>query len=264
MINNTYAFILAYNKYKTSSIIASFLTQDSIIDAVCYRAKKDSKAFGSDFESISKMQISLYQKKQPNLSILKESSIIKNYDSLEKSIYSSLAVFYIREILLYSAKDFDERYFILMEKTLNALEKLEELLKGEKNHLLKNYINILLRAFEMKVLYIAGISPQLDLCILCSNPNADFYSINEGGIICGNCKATLKDAVKLEKGDIDFMRIIKRNSLIDIIQNKDINDFYLNSISNVRDIMNKSLFYHLNKNFKSLKVLEEVLFKNFI
>ena len=151
MINNTQAFILSYNKYKNSSIIASFLTKNSIIDAICYRAKKDSKAFGSDFETVSKMQISLYQKKHPNLSILKESSIIKNYNSIEKSIYSSLAVFYIREVLLYSAKDFDERYFILMEKILNALEKLEE---ENENALLKNYINILLRAFEMKVLYM--------------------------------------------------------------------------------------------------------------
>ena len=260
MINNTQAFILSYNKYKNSSIIASFLTKNSIIDAICYRAKKDSKAFGSDFESVSKMQISLYQKKQPNLSILKESSIIKNYNSLEKSIYSSLAVFYIREVLLYSAKDFDERYFILMEKILNALEKLEELFKENENDSLKNYINILLRAFEMKVLYIAGISPQLDSCILCSNQKADFYSITEGGIICENCKTNSKDAIKLEKGDIDFMRIIKKTSLIDIAQNKEINNFYINSITNVRDIMNKSLFNHLNKNFKSLKVLEEVLF----
>ena len=257
MINNTQAFILSYNKYKNSSIIASFLTKNSIIDAICYRAKKDSKAFGSDFESVSKMQISLYQKKQPNLSILKESSIIKNYNSIEKSIYSSLAVFYIREVLLYSAKDFDERYFILMEKILNALEKLEE---ENENDSLKNYINILLRAFEMKVLYIAGISPQLDSCILCSNQKSDFYSITEGGIICENCKTNSKDAIKLEKGDIDFMRIIKKTSLIDIAQNKEINNFYINSITNVRDIMNKSLFNHLNKNFKSLKVLEEILF----
>ena len=260
MINNTQAFILSYNKYKSSSIIASFLTKNSIIDAICYRAKKDSKAFGSDFESVSKMQISLYQKKQPNLSILKESSIIKNYNLLEKSIYSSLAVFYIREVLLYSAKDFDERYFTLMEKILNALEKLEEEKFLLEENLLKNYISILLRAFEMKVLYIAGISPQLDSCILCSTQKADFYSIVEGGIICENCKINSKDAIKLEKGDIDFMRIIKKTSLIDIAQNKDINNFYINSITNVRDIMNKSLFNHLNKNFKSLKVLEEVLF----
>lgn len=260
MINNIQAFILSYNKYKSSSIIASFLTKNSIIDAICYRAKKDSKAFGSDFETVSKMQISLYQKKQPNLSILKESSIIKNYNFLEKSIYSSLAVFYIREVLLYSAKDFDERYFTLMEKILNALEKLEEEKFLLEENLLKNYISILLRAFEMKVLYIAGISPQLDSCILCSSQKADFYSITEGGIICENCKINSKDAIKLEKGDIDFMRIIKKTSLIDIAQNKDINNFYINSITNARDIMNKSLFNHLNRNFKSLKVLEEVLF----
>ena len=145
-----------------------------------------------------------------------------------------------------------------MEKILNALEKLEELLN--ENDLLKNYINMLLRAFEMKVLYIAGISPQLDSCILCSSQKSDFYSITEGGIICANCKISSKDAIKLEKGDIDFMRIIKKTSLIDIAQNKELNNFYINSITNVRDIMNKSLFNHLNKNFKSLKVLEEVLF----
>lgn len=261
MIKNIQAFILSYNQYKTSSIIASFLTKNSIMQAICYKAKKDSKAFGSDLESVSKMQISLYEKKQPNLSILKESSIIKNYNLLEKSIYSSLAVFYIREVLLYSAKDFDERYFMLMERILNALEeieKTEELKKNDK--LLKNYINALLRAFEIKVLHIAGISPQLDRCILCSNPNANFYSVNEGGIICDNCKIGLKDAVKLHKEDINFMRIIKHNSLIDIARNKDINNFYINSITNVRDITNKSLYNHLNKNFKSLKILEEALF----
>ena len=120
------AFILSYNQYKTSSIIASFLTNNSILQAVCYKAKKDSKAFGSDLESISKLNITIYDKKPPQLSILKESSIIKNYTILEKSIYSSLAVFYIREIMLYCAKDFDSRYFILMEKILDALEVLEE------------------------------------------------------------------------------------------------------------------------------------------
>ena len=61
LIKNIQAFILSYNQYKTSSIIASFLTENSIIDAICYRAKKDSKAFGSDFMSVSKIQISLYQ-----------------------------------------------------------------------------------------------------------------------------------------------------------------------------------------------------------
>ncbi|WP_300753433.1 DNA repair protein RecO C-terminal domain-containing protein [uncultured Brachyspira sp.] len=264
MIKNTQAFILSYNQYKTSSIIASFLTNNSVIQAICYKAKKSSKAFGSDLESISKLDINIYEKKQPQLSILKESSIIKNYSSLEKSIYSSLLVFYIREVLFYCAKDFDERYFILMEKSLNALEELEELesLKNNDSNdkIKKMYINILMRAFEMKTLHIAGISPHLDRCILCENNNASFYSIIEGGLICSKCRTIIKDAFEITEDDKNFMRIIKYTSLIDIVNNKDIINLYNNSTGNVKDIMNKSLFNHININIKSKKVLEEILF----
>ena len=79
MLKNTQAFILSYNQYKTSSVIASFLTNNSVMQAICYKARKDSKAFGSDLESISKLNINVYEKKNNQLSILKESNIIKNY-----------------------------------------------------------------------------------------------------------------------------------------------------------------------------------------
>ena len=253
------AFILSYNQYKTSSIIASFLTNNSILQAVCYKAKKDSKAFGSDLESISKLNITIYDKKPPQLSILKESSIIKNYTLLEKSIYSSLAVFYIREIMLYFAKDFDSRYFILMEKILDALEFLEENFNDNEENK-KKHIDILITAFEMKILYIAGISPHLDKCVLCEDESALFYSINEGGLICSKCKTMIRDSINITENDKNFMRIIKHTSLMDIVNNKDIINIYDSSKDNVKDIMNKSLFNHINRKIKSKKVLEEILF----
>ena len=258
MIINNKAFLLSYNQYKTSSIIASFLTDNSIIQAICYKAKKDSKAFGSDLESISKLNINLYEKSTSQLSILKESNIIKNYSILEKSIYSSLAVFYIREVLLYCAKDFDDRYFILMEKILDALENLEEQDNDDKNK--KIYINILMRAFEIKTLHIAGISPHLDKCIMCENNDTNFYSILEGGLICSKCKPLIKDAFKITEDDKNLMRIIKHTSLISIANNKELKLLYNNSINNVKNILNKSLFNHINRNIKSLQVLEEILF----
>ncbi|WP_300369636.1 DNA repair protein RecO [Brachyspira sp.] len=259
MIKNTNAFILYYNQYKTSSIIASFLTDNSIIQAICYRAKKNSKSFGSDLESISKLNISIYEKKENHISTLKESSIIKNYKILEKSIYSSLAIFYIKEVLLYCAKDFDSRYFILMEKTLDALESLEENYDDDK--IKKMYIDILIRAFEIKTLHIAGISPNLDRCIICEDHNDTlFYSILEGGLICSKCKNIIKDYIKISENEKAFMRIMKYTPLIEIIKNEELKNIYNNSISNIRNIMNKSIFNHINRTIKSQKVLEEILF----
>ncbi|MEI0508867.1 DNA repair protein RecO [Brachyspira intermedia] len=258
MIKNTEAFILSYNAYKTSSIIASFLTNNSIMQAICHKAKNNSKVFGSDLESISKLNINIYEKKENQLSILKESSIVKNYKILEKSIYSSLAVFYIREVLLYCAKDFDNRYFILMEKTLDALESLEKNYNDDK--IKKIYINILMIAFEMKTLHIAGISPHLDKCTICENDNDLLhYSILEGGLICQKCRNLIKDSININKYDIAFMRIIKHTSLIEIIKNENLKQIYNDSIDNVKYIMNKSIFNHINRTIKSQKVLEEIL-----
>ena len=56
------------------------------------------------------------------------------------------------------------------------------------------------------------------------------------------------------------MRIIKHTSLMDIVNNKDIINIYDSSKDNVKDIMNKSLFNHINRKIKSKKVLEEILF----
>ncbi|WP_297247669.1 DNA repair protein RecO [uncultured Brachyspira sp.] len=258
MIKNTEAFILSYNAYKTSSIIASFLTNNSIMQAICHKAKNNSKVFGSDLESISKLNINIYEKKENQLSILKESSIVKNYKILEKSIYSSLAVFYIREVLLYCAKDFDNRYFILMEKTLDALESLEKNYNDDK--IKKIYINILMRAFEMKTLHIAGISPHLDKCTICEKDNDLLhYSILEGGLICQKCRNLIKDSININEYDIAFMRIIKHTSLIEIIKNENLKQIYNDSIDNVKYIMNKSIFNHINRTIKSQKVLEEIL-----
>ena len=169
-----------------------------------------------------------------------------------------MAVFYIREVLLYCAKDFDDRYFILMEKILDALENLEEQDNDDKNK--KIYINILMRAFEMKTLHIAGISPHLDKCIMCENSDTSFYSILEGGLICSKCKPIIKDAFEITEDDKNLMRIIKHTSLISIANNKELKLLYNNSINNVKNILNKSLFNHINRNIKSLQVLEEILF----
>lgn len=169
-----------------------------------------------------------------------------------------MAVFYIREVLLYCAKDFDSRYFILMEKTLDALESLEENYNDDK--IKKIYINILMRAFEMKTLYIAGISPHLDRCTICGNDNdTHFYSVFEGGLICSKCRNMIKDSVNITEHDKLFMKIIKHTSLMDIIKNEDLKNIYDTSIENVENIINKSIFNHINRNIKSKKVLEEIL-----
>ncbi|WP_241210607.1 DNA repair protein RecO C-terminal domain-containing protein [Brachyspira hampsonii] len=112
----------------------------------------------------------------------------------------------------------------------------------------------------MKTLHIAGISPHLDKCTICENNNdLLYYSILEGGLICRKCRNLIKDYINITEHDIVFMKIIKHTPLIEIIYNEDLKNIYNNSIDNVKDIMNKSIFNHINRIIKSRKVLEEIL-----
>lgn len=257
MVNKLEAYVLETHIYKTSSLIVRFLTSNSILDSICYKAKKDSKAFGSDLESISKLKLVVYEK-EDGLSVLKESSIVRNYSCLEKSIYSSLAVFYIREILSSVAKDFDNRYFVLMEKMLNAMEE-NEIINAKENDLIKIYINVLIRAFEMKTLYIVGISPNLEECIFCNSRNVEFYSIEDGGMVCKNCIRLSKRVFDMSSKEIEFLKIIKHTSFIDIVKNKDIVLYKDISRNVARDILVESLYFHTSRMSKSLKVLEDII-----
>ena len=137
-----------------------------------------------------------------------------------------------------------------MEKILDALEILEKNIKDDK--IKKIYIDILMRAFEMKTLHIAGISPYLDKCIICGNLNNTlYYSISEGGLICSKCRNIIKDSSEITEDDKAFMKIIKHSTLIETVNNEKLIYIYINSVNTSKDIMNKSLYNHISRNIKS-------------
>ena len=47
---------------------------------------------------------------------------------------------------------------------------------------------ILLHIYEMKMLTVLGLNPQLDRCTVCGSKDGTFaFSIREGGFICHRC-----------------------------------------------------------------------------
>ena len=252
------AFVIAKYPYKTSSLIVHFITKNLIIQCICYSAKKNSKYFGSDLEALAKIEIITSNIKKNTLHTLKETSILKNYQKISNSIYASTASFYIKEIISNIAHDFDIRYFTLIEKVFDALEENEYL--NQEN--IKAYISILIRAFEIKALYIIGVMPTISKCVLCgSNINAySHFSVDDGGVVCTNCIGHIHSRFiyKVDKTDLDFMTFIKHTSFIDIAKNKDAIKY--NDLSNgvAKEILKNILFKHTSKKIKSESVLEEI------
>lgn len=262
MIRKYNGFILLKFPYKTGSVITNFVTENSIMSAVCYGARKNSKHFGSDLEAIAKLSILVDENNRSNLSTIKETSIIKHYKRLESSFLSSLSFFYVREVIFSIAKDFDNRYFILIEHLLEALEENE--LKNQDE--LKVYLNVLMKSFEMKMLYIIGILPSISRCVFCQNDITNlssnlYFSIDDGGVVCKACKPNINSeyTYKISEKDIDFLLFIKHTSFIDIVHSEKVRKYEYISNGSSKDILKLLILKHIGKGLKTDRVLEEIL-----
>lgn len=260
MIKKNNAFVLISYPYKTSNLITQFLTDEEIVGAVSYGSKKDSKNFGSDLNSVSKLSIVCYQNTTQGLNTLKESSVIKNYIDIERNTYSLFALYYVREIILNIAKDFDRRYFLLMEKMLDALSE-NILINNGNETILKEYIQLLLRAFEIKAIHIVGISPQFSSCACCNKVfDRYIFSISDSYLVCSNCLSNIsniEDTYTIDKEDIEFFNIIKYSSLSDILK-IDTSKYSKTTNKKSYQIFSKLLFNHTGNILRSKDLLDEI------
>lgn len=70
---------------------------------------------------------------------------------------------------------------------------------------------VLLAAFELKLLHVVGIAPQLGACVRCGAEEAAGFSAADGGIVCSACRAP-GDAV-LDERVLDAAVMLTRQPL---------------------------------------------------
>lgn len=83
----------------------------------------------------------------------------------------------------------------------------------------KKYFTLIL-AYQIKLLQETGSMPQVRNCVHCGGKDEPaFFSVKEGGIICGNCLANIKDIAndsliyKVNFGIVNVLRYILDNPL---------------------------------------------------
>ena len=63
---------------------------------------------------------------------------------------------------------------------------------------------LLCRAFELKMMELAGFCPYLQGCLQCGTPEAFFFSPRQGGLFCSQCAGG--DTIKLSAGTVALAR----------------------------------------------------------
>ncbi|MBQ3584423.1 MAG: DNA repair protein RecO [Lachnospiraceae bacterium] len=109
--------------------------------------------------------------------------------------------------------------------------------------------------FELKVLVLNGMYPELFECIGCRKTELSYFSAVRGGMVCEECRTKTGDAVLIGTSTIYAMQFIitsKIEKLYTFLVKEEV-------LGELEFVMRRYLNYHIEKEFNSLKILNTLL-----
>ena len=182
------------------------------------------------------------------LPILTEAEAINTYKNLKKDLKKVGHAYYLAELTHQFFHDQQDNY-----KVYEILSESLDLLDRDSNNRAENIV----RAFELKILSLAGYSPQLFHCIKCRNkllPTENFLSPEAGGILdksCANGSLLIKP---ISPEEIKLMRFSHEKSLNEAVK-LNVSDKLMNDL---KAQMKFYLEYILEKELYSANFSEKV------
>lgn len=223
--------ILKSKDFKENSQIITILTTEGLTNLILKGTTKMNS--GNKKYTIVPVEVDYLYALSNSLSTFTEGYINNNYNSIKLDNNKSLIAMAITEKVLTFCENIDNK-----ELLYNFTKKIFELLNNFE------YTTLILSIFEIKLLYLIGISPVLNKCIKCGNQNDLMLSVDLGGVCCKNCQSfnkvdlTKEETeifkylyyIKLDKIDEEFLKTINNLNLdftkiIDLYYQKYI-DFY--------------------------------------
>ena len=246
IIINTQGIVLRSVRYKENDVILTIFTRKlGKISAIAKGAKRNKSSLLSTSQVFSYSNFTL--KKQGNMYRVSQSEIIKNFYDIAYDIESFSYATYITSLVdgsIYENQT-NNRLFVLLAQALYLYTQ---------SNVDKQYIT---RAFELKFLDYTGFKPIVNKCVNCNNKNlvGSVFNVDEGGIICTNCKGNYVYNFKLDSTTIKLMDYIFRNDILTCSKAK-VSKYLVNELTKILKVYIQ--VYIDNANIKSLHLLQEL------
>lgn len=186
MLIKSEAIVIRTSDYGESNKILTVYTKEFGKLGMMARGAKKTKSRLSSVSQLFTHAHFLIQKGS-GLGSLSQGEIINTFRGIKQDIVKTAYGAYMVEFLDKVTED-QKPSPALFEFLLLSLTYLDE---GVDPDILKGI-------FEMKMLRLAGVGPQVDRCIMCGRKEGNFaFSINEGGFLCDQCRHTDPHALPL-------------------------------------------------------------------
>ncbi len=194
------AIVIGGHSLAEADRIIPFYTRDlGVVRAVAQGARRLRSRFGGSLELFTHGDLVFFERPNRTLHSINEFAVVHAFsplrEDLDRLAYAACAV----ELVAVSSEEGDPN----AELFAAILRTLELLQAGAR-------LDLILRAFEVKLLKLQGYLPELYACTVCRRPVGEgtgaALSPQQGGLVCPGCGQGLPPALALSAAAVAFLR----------------------------------------------------------
>lgn len=258
----TLAFVLRTQDYRDTSMLAHLYTRDFGLVRGVVRGIRDARGrFGSTLEPFSLNEILFYRRRRgSDLHQVTQAELVEAFDAvradLERTAYAGYFVELVNELV--EPEDPNPPLFDLLEGSLRFLGTGASPRRAA-------------RIFEVKLLGLLGLMPELKRCVACGAeaPEPAYFNVALGGIRCRACSAAATASpagqehpqgvamgFPVSRGALAFLEHVRRAPLGDLGHVKVSQEVG----AEVERALRRFVDFHLHSKLKTVVFLEKMGF----
>lgn len=232
------------NLGEADKVITLLTEQEGKVQAVARGARRPRNRLVGVTQLFTQCRVSLFRSQ--GLGTLSQAEIKQSFRLLREDLLRTAAATYICELVdeLVGDRERHETLYYLLLATLHLLcEDLD--------------LQVVLRAFELRLLSLLGYQPHLESCVVCGAAPAGArvtFSPGAGGVVCPSCPPGEGGVVALSRGSLEMLR---RLSTADMRRLGVLRPGAA-AMSEMQSCLEEYITYRLEKRLKSLDFLHTV------
>ncbi len=240
----------SYSISEADKIIVMYSKEKGIIKGVAKGIKKTTSRLGGrmDLFVANKMMLN----KGKSLDTICQAEALNTFLNLRTDMNKLFYAMYCSEIVSNFGIENDPNSSEIYELFYKLLDNL-----SKSRTIVKSMLSVI--KFQLKIMDITGYSIELERCVKCLKPLNDtdiYFSIEQGGILCGNCAFEITKKVKIHNKIRIFLNTLLKEDFdittkYDELANEKVCSICLNLLKNYIE-------YYSPKRFKTTQILENI------
>ncbi len=190
----TRAITLWLTDYSETSQILSVYSRDfGRLSLIAKGTKRKRRGAQQTIDLFQLIDLVFIEKSGSALHILTECKLLEDFTGLCHHIARGYGAFFVAELLRSLTEENDPNP-ALFELTLRTLKMLNETRRP----------NVVLHAFEMRLLGLIGLLPRLDRCVWCGGElgttDEVAFAADAGGTVCPKCTGSVPERIYVSRG----------------------------------------------------------------